>query len=108
MSFVGHFKNKKVLVTGNTGFKGSWLSLWLHLLGAKVIGVSKDVPTIPSHYKLNNKFYLKNEKFDLSNKKLITNKFCRPYFGIQEEIFIKISISAIIPNDQMNPIKFIL
>ena len=29
------------------------------------------VPTIPSHYKLNNKFYLKNEKFDLSNKKLI-------------------------------------
>ena len=72
MSFVGHFKNKKILVTGNTGFKGSWLSLWLHILGAKIIGVSKDVPTIPSHYKLNNKFYLKNEKFDLSNKKLIT------------------------------------
>ena len=72
MSFVGHFKNKKVLVTGNTGFKGSWLSLWLHLLGAKVIGISKDVPTSPSHYKLNNKFYLKNEKLDLSNKKLIT------------------------------------
>ena len=68
MSFVGHFKNKKILVTGNTGFKGSWLSLWLHILGAKIIGVSKDVPTIPSHYKLNNKFYLKNEKFDLSNK----------------------------------------
>ena len=72
MTFVNHFKNKKVLVTGNTGFKGSWLSLWLHLLGAKVIGISKDVPTIPSHYKLNNKFYLMNEKFDLSNKKLIT------------------------------------
>jgi CDP-glucose 4,6-dehydratase len=41
-------------------------------MGAKVIGVSKDIPTIPSHYKLNNKFYMKNEKFDLSNKKLIT------------------------------------
>jgi len=72
MNFVNHFKNKTVLVTGNTGFKGSWLSLWLNLMGAKVIGVSKDIPTIPSHYKLNNKFYLKNEKFDLSNKKLIT------------------------------------
>jgi CDP-glucose 4,6-dehydratase len=32
------FKGKKVLITGNTGFKGSWLSLWLHLLGAKVTG----------------------------------------------------------------------
>ena len=72
MSFTNNFKNKVVLVTGNTGFKGSWLSLWLNLMGAKVIGVSKDIPTIPSHYKLNNKFYLKNEKFDLSNKKLIT------------------------------------
>ena len=71
MSFANHFKNKIVLVTGNTGFKGSWLSLWLNLMGAKVIGVSKDIPTIPSHYKLNNKFYLKNKKFDLSNKKLI-------------------------------------
>jgi|TARA_X000001036_G_scaffold250312_1_gene233150 CDP-glucose 4,6-dehydratase len=72
VSFTNNFKNKVVLVTGNTGFKGSWLSLWLNLMGAKVIGVSKDIPTIPSHYKLNNKFYMKNEKFDLSNKKLIT------------------------------------
>lgn len=32
------FYGKKVLVTGHTGFKGSWLSLWLHLMGAKVIG----------------------------------------------------------------------
>ena len=72
MSFTNNFKNKVVLVTGNTGFKGSWLSLWLNLMGAKVIGVSKNIPTIPSHYNLNNKFYMKNEKFDLSNKKLIT------------------------------------
>jgi len=36
--FSDVFSGKKVLVTGHTGFKGSWLSLWLHLLGAKVIG----------------------------------------------------------------------
>jgi len=30
------YKDKKIIVTGNTGFKGSWLSLWLHSLGAKV------------------------------------------------------------------------
>jgi len=38
--FDGFYKNKKVLVTGHTGFKGSWLSIWLHELGAKVVGVA--------------------------------------------------------------------
>ena len=42
--------NKHVLVTGHTGFKGSWLSVWLLKLGASVFGLSKDVPTIPSMY----------------------------------------------------------
>lgn len=42
------FKNKKVLITGHTGFKGSWLTIWLLKVGAKVIGYSKDIPTSPS------------------------------------------------------------
>lgn len=37
--FNGTFKGKRVLVTGHTGFKGSWLSIWLHELGAEIIGV---------------------------------------------------------------------
>lgn len=48
--FNNIFKDKKVLVTGNTGFKGSWLSVWLLKLGAKVIGISKDIPTNPSMF----------------------------------------------------------
>ena len=48
------FKNKTVVVTGHTGFKGSWLSLWLSLLGAKVIGISKSVPTKPSNFQILN------------------------------------------------------
>ena len=44
------WKGKRVLVTGHTGFKGSWLSLWLQSLGAEVIGVSLDVPSTPSLY----------------------------------------------------------
>ena len=33
------FKNKKVLITGHNGFKGSWLTIWLSLLGAKIVGI---------------------------------------------------------------------
>ncbi len=50
MAFDNIYKGKKVLVTGNTGFKGSWLSTWLTMLGADVYGYSIDVPTIPSMF----------------------------------------------------------
>lgn len=42
------YKNKKVLVTGHTGFKGSWLTRWLLLLNAKVYGYALEAPTSPS------------------------------------------------------------
>jgi CDP-glucose 4,6-dehydratase len=42
------YRGKRVLVTGNTGFKGSWLSIWLHELGASVYGISNGVPSNPS------------------------------------------------------------
>ena len=38
-NLVKIFRNKKVLITGHTGFKGSWLSLWLNISGAKVYGI---------------------------------------------------------------------
>ena len=46
------FFNKKILVTGHTGFKGTWLCLWLEMLGAKVIGYSVDIPTKPSLFEM--------------------------------------------------------
>ena len=39
------YKNKKILITGHTGFKGSWLTTWMLNLGAEIIGISKDIPT---------------------------------------------------------------
>lgn len=44
----GFWFGKRVLVTGHTGFKGAWLSLWLNLLGARVVGFSDGIPTDPS------------------------------------------------------------
>ncbi len=48
-----NFNGKKVLITGHTGFKGSWLTLWLTHLGAKVSGISNRVPTNPSNFGAN-------------------------------------------------------
>jgi len=49
--FGGIYKDKKVLITGHTGFKGSWLTTWLLKLGARVVGISNSVPTNPSMFK---------------------------------------------------------
>ncbi len=48
----GFWRDRRVLLTGHTGFKGAWLALWLQVLGARVTGFSVDVPTEPSLYEL--------------------------------------------------------
>jgi len=50
--FNNIYQDKKVLVTGHTGFKGTWLTTWLLKLGANVIGISKDIPTNPAMFEV--------------------------------------------------------
>ena len=63
------YKNKQVLVTGATGFKGAWLCFWLNMLGSKVYGIGNN----PSKKK-NLFYYLKLDKkitlkfFDIRNR----------------------------------------
>ncbi len=54
VSFDNAFQGKRVLVTGHTGFKGSWMVLWLTKLNAKVTGYSLPAPTTPSMFELCN------------------------------------------------------
>jgi CDP-glucose 4,6-dehydratase len=51
-SIAAFYRGKKVFITGHTGFKGSWLCLWLHALGAEVRGYALDPPTNPSLFEL--------------------------------------------------------
>lgn len=50
--FGNVYSGKTVVVTGNTGFKGAWLTSWLLKLGAHVVGISKDVPTDPVMFRV--------------------------------------------------------
>ncbi len=51
-SLGNFYDGKRVFVTGHTGFKGSWLCLWLHFLGAKITGYALDPPTDPNLFEL--------------------------------------------------------
>ena len=63
------YKNKKILITGHTGFKGSWLSLWLTILGAEVIGFSLEPNTYPNMFNiLGLEKHLTSIKGDIRNK----------------------------------------
>ncbi len=95
------YKNKKVLVIGHTGFKGSWLTACLKNFKAKVYGISNGIPTKPSHFRLSNIYkgikdykidirdYLKLKKkinfikpdiiFHLAAQSLVRNSFKKPY-----------------------------
>ncbi len=62
------YKGRKVIITGNTGFKGSWLTVWLLKMGANIVGISKDIPTKPSMFielSLGNK--IKHYEADIRN-----------------------------------------
>lgn len=77
--FKGVYNGMKVLITGNTGFKGSYMSLWLTELGADVIGYSLDPPTSPNLFeilKLNKKIsFTKGDVRDKAGIKKIIKKY---------------------------------
>lgn len=67
------YKDKVVLVTGHTGFKGSWLSIWLNSLGAKVVGLSSDIPSNPSNFEASSlDFFIEDHRIDIRESEKVT------------------------------------
>ena len=95
------YTGKKILITGHTGFKGAWLTLWLIKLGAKVIGVSSNIPTKPSLFSiLNLKNKIIHKKADIrslkSLKKIIN--FYKP------DIVFHLAAQALIKKSYLDPV----
>ncbi len=70
------YKNKKVLVTGHTGFKGSWLSLWLSELGAQVLGYALGPSTDPNLFQaIDLKNRIRHEEADIRDEERLIKIF---------------------------------
>ena len=68
--------SKTVLITGHTGFKGSWLAVWLKSLGAKVVGIALEPPSKPSHFEVAKlKKKINHKRIDVRNLKLLKTVF---------------------------------
>jgi CDP-glucose 4,6-dehydratase len=65
--FKGIYYNKRIFITGHTGFKGSWLLYWLRKLNSTVCGFSDTVPTSPAHYELIEKENFIDLRGDINN-----------------------------------------
>lgn len=104
LSLKRSYENKKVLVTGHTGFKGSWLSQWLLNLGAKVYGVSKDIPTKPSIFEeLNLHKKLNHQILDIRDYR----KFEQHIKKIKPDIIFHLAAQSIVNESYNNPVETI-
>src|ERR1035437_5408544 len=98
--FKGTFKGKKVLLTGHTGFKGSWLTILLHQLGTEVYGYALEPNTKPNLYELANINELANSTIgDIRNYDLVLNTFQK----YQPEIVIHMAAQPLVRESYKNP-----
>ena len=96
------WKGKKVLLTGHTGFKGSWLSLWLQKLGSELIGFSNSVPTKPSLFESanvqNGMTSIMGDVCDLNHIKQVVKEY-RP------EIVFHMAAQSLVQKSYINPVE---
>ena len=98
--FCNIYKGKKVFITGNTGFKGSWLALWLLSQGANVVGYSKDIPTHPSHYKI-----LDLDYETISSDVLDLEKLRESIRSFNPDIVFHLAAQSIVRKSYLNPVE---
>ena len=96
------FYNKTVLVTGHTGFKGSWLSIWLNYLGAKVVGVSIDEVSKPSNFLVSEVSNIVNDrKLDIRD----ANAIRVLVEDVQPDFVFHLAAQALVRQSYENPLE---
>ena len=96
------FKDSKIIITGHTGFKGSWLTMWLRILGGDIYGLSDDQYTNPSHFKvLQLEDQINNYKIDIKE----TNNTVNLIKEIKPDFIFHLAAQPIIKESYLDPIK---
>jgi CDP-glucose 4,6-dehydratase len=96
------YKNKKVLITGHTGFKGSWLSIWLTHLGAEVVGIALDPKTEKDLFVLSDiQRGIKDYREDIRNMDKIKEIFQKE----QPEIVFHLAAQPLVIESYHNPVE---
>jgi len=101
-NFDSIFKNKKVFLTGHTGFKGSWMSVWLSMLGANVRGYALKPEKISLYIQVQNK--LKNHKSviaDIRNKKRLEKEI----LDFQPDFIFHLAAQPLVLESYKNPVE---
>ena len=94
------FKNKKVLITGHNGFKGSWLTIWLNALGAKIVGISLKDNNKNNHFNLVRKnIKIDSYYFDIRNKKKLEEVVIKE----QPDYIFHLAAQSIVYKSVLNP-----
>lgn len=94
--------NKRVLITGHTGFKGSWLCLWLSYMGAKVTGYALDPPTSPNLFTLGNvKSMVTSINSDIRDK----SRLCQAIVNTEPDIVFHMAAQPLVREAYCNPIE---
>ena len=91
--YGGFFCGKRILITGHSGFKGSWLSIWLNELGAKVIGYALDPYTPKDNFILSN---LSEKIIDIRGDILDINKLKKVFNEYQPEIVFHLAAQPLV------------
>jgi len=96
------FQHKTVLITGHTGFKGSWLAVWLESLGAKVVGVSLEPPTEPSHFEVSElSEILEDHRLDIRNGEALK----RMVLETQPDFVFHLAAQPLVRQSYLDPVE---